>query len=184
MLRPAGPDDVRPLYAIRAEPFVADRWGPPEPYAEFRAELLSAGNDDLTVLVVEVAGVVVGAIQFHQESDARYRHAGIDIYLSERVQGRGLGTEAVRVLARYLFDVLGHHRLTIDPAASNTRAIRAYAKVGFTSVGVLRQYEQGADGTYHDGLLMELLRDEFVRSETPPSEPDPAARVRTEPTVR
>ena len=88
--------------------------------------------------------------------------AGIDIFLSSRPQGRGIGTDAVRTLARYLIDVRGHHRLTIDPAASNTRAIRTYEKVGFKPVGVMRQYERGVNGTYHDGLLMDLLRGELT----------------------
>ena len=54
-------------------------------------------------------------------------------------------------------------------ASSSTRppttsaAIRCYAKVGFRPVGVLRRYERGLDGTWHDGLLMDLLADELVR---------------------
>ena len=52
------------------------------------------------------------------------------------------------------------HRITIDPAAANTAAIRAYEKVGFRPVGVMRSYERGPDGTWHDGLLMELLAGE------------------------
>ncbi len=91
-----------------------------------------------------------------------YRHAGIDIYLSARGQGQGFGTEAVALLARFLFEQRGHHRLTIDPAAVNQRAIRCYEKVGFRRVGVLRQYERGRDGRFHDGLLMDLLRAELV----------------------
>ena len=49
------------------------------------------------------------------------------------------------MLARYLIQERGHHRLTIDPAADNAPAIRAYEKVGFRPVGVLRSYEQGPD---------------------------------------
>ncbi len=39
-----------------------------------------------------------------------YRHAGIDIYLSSRFSGRGLGTEAVTLLAAFLMRERGHHR--------------------------------------------------------------------------
>jgi aminoglycoside 6'-N-acetyltransferase len=67
----------------------------------------------------------------------------------------------VRTLARYLLDVRGHHRLTIDPATSNIRAIRTYEKVGFKPVGVMRQYERGVRRTFHDGLLMDLLAGEL-----------------------
>jgi aminoglycoside 6'-N-acetyltransferase len=41
-------------------------------------------------------------------------------------------------------------------------AIRSYAKVGFRPVGVMRQYERGGDGRFHDGLLMDLLRGELA----------------------
>ena len=74
----------------------------------------------------------------------------------------GLGTDAVRTLAIHLIDDLGHHRLTIDPAADNAAAIRAYEKVGFRAVGLMRRYERGSDGTWHDNLLMDLLADELT----------------------
>lgn len=50
----------------------------------------------------------------------------------------------------------------IDPAADNTAAIRCYRKVGFRPVGIMRRYERGKDGTWHDNLLMELLADELI----------------------
>jgi aminoglycoside 6'-N-acetyltransferase len=58
---------------------------------------------------------------------------------------------------RHLIDDRGHHRLTIDPAAANERAIRCYEAVGFVRVGVMHQYERADDGSWRDGLLMELL---------------------------
>jgi len=66
------------------------------------------------------------------------------------------------VLARHLADERGHHRITIDPAVDNTRAVRAYAKVGFRPVGVLRRYEILPGGGFRDGLLMEVLAEEIV----------------------
>ena len=64
-----------------------------------------------------------------------YRHARIDIAIVAAGQGRGLGTDAVRTVARWLIERRGHHRLIIDPSAENARAIAAYAKVGFRPVG-------------------------------------------------
>ena len=49
----------------------------------------------------------------------------------------------------------------IDPAAGNAAAIRCYGKVGFRPVGLMREYERGADGTWHDGLLMDILAREL-----------------------
>ena len=76
-------------------------------------------------------------------------------------RGAGLGAEAVRTLARHLIADRGHHRLTIDPAAANDRAIRAYERVGFRAVGLTRRYERGPDGAWRDGLLMDLLAEEL-----------------------
>jgi aminoglycoside 6'-N-acetyltransferase len=33
--------------------------------------------------------------------------------------------------------------------------------VGFRRVGIMRRYERGADGTYHDGVLMDLLPEDL-----------------------
>ena len=113
--------------------------------------------------VIELEGRVIGFIQSFEELDADFRHASIDLFLATGAHGQGLGPDAIRVLARYLIDVRGHHRLTIDPAADNQAAISAYQKVGFRPVGVMRQYQRMADGRWVDGLLMEMLAGELVR---------------------
>jgi aminoglycoside 6'-N-acetyltransferase len=159
-LRPGSLGDAPKLRAILAEPSVSRWWAEPDPVEMIEEEL--RGDDAGVLLVVEIDGQVAGGIQYHEENDPMYRHAGIDIYLGRRFQGRGAGTEAVGLLARFLFERRGHHRITIDPAAANEPAIRCYAKVGFRPVGVMRQYERGGDGRFHDGLLMDLLRDELV----------------------
>jgi aminoglycoside 6'-N-acetyltransferase len=97
-------------------------------------------------------------IQFSEETEPKYRHASIDLFLDPALHGRGIGTEAVRRVVRHLVDERGHHRITIDPAADNAAAIRAYEKAGFRPVGVMRAYERDVGGEgWHDGLLMELV---------------------------
>jgi aminoglycoside 6'-N-acetyltransferase len=155
-LREATLDDVAGLAAIRGEPAVAQRWGE---LGDREIEEDYVGNE--RVFVIESEGHVIGAIQYDEEEDPMYRHASIDIFLTTSRHGEGFGSEAVRVVARYLIEERGHHRLTIDPAADNTAAIRAYEKVGFRPIGVMRSYERGQDGTWHDGLLMEMLADEL-----------------------
>lgn len=155
-LRNATLGDLDRVTTIRHEPEVARRWGILE-----EGELEEFLQDDKT-FVVEAENAIIGAIQYGEENEPIYRHASIDIFLTTSRHGEGLGSEAVRVLARYLIQERGHHRLTIDPAANNTAAIRAYEKVGFRPVGVMRSYERGPDGTWHDGLLMELLADELA----------------------
>ncbi len=162
-VRPGRAEDVPALREVLAEPSVRRWWGEPEPAEDTGAKLLGAGEAaEAVLLVIEVGGAVAGGIEYHEESEPMYRHAGIDIYLGQRYQGRGVGTEAVGMLARFLIQRRGHHRLTIDPAAANTAAIRCYEKVGFRPVGIMRRYERGPDGTFHDGLLMDLLPEELA----------------------
>jgi len=159
ILRPARLEDVGRLVAIRATPEVHHRWGGDDLAAELQSDL---NDPELHLLVIELEGRVVGAIQWSEEDDPMYRHAGMDLFLDPQDHGLGLGTDAVRTLARHLVDDVGHHRLVIDPAADNMAAIRCYEKAGFRAVGTLRRYELSPDGTWHDGLLMELLAEDLV----------------------
>jgi aminoglycoside 6'-N-acetyltransferase len=157
LLRPATTADVERLLSIRREPEVARRWGDVDE-DEIRSEFVDSDE----VFVIERGGEVVGAIQYHAELEPMYRHASIDIFVATAHQRRGIATDAIGTLAAYLLGPRGHHRLTIDPAADNLAAIAAYEKVGFRRVGVMRAYERGPDGMWHDGLLMDLLAGELV----------------------
>jgi len=118
-------------------------------------------DPDATRFTIEVDGAVAGLIQFGEELEPKYRHASIDVFVDPAVHGRGVGAEAVAQVVRLLIHERGHHRITIDPAAENTAAIRAYEKVGFRPVGILRRAERDADGRgWHDSLLMDLLAGE------------------------
>jgi aminoglycoside 6'-N-acetyltransferase len=160
VLRPVHDGDADRLRPHLQDPTVARWWGPPRPGVDVAEDWLAI-DDDTTQWVIEVDGEIAGSIQAAEEDEPDYRHAGVDLFLGPTFQGRGFGSDAIRTVARYLFEVRGHHRLTIDPSAANERAIRTYTGVGFRPVGRMRDYERGPDGTFHDGLLMDLLRDEF-----------------------
>ena len=159
VLRAPTEADVPRLAAILATPEVA-RWWPDEDEETMRRRVVE-GEPDTTTWAVLVGAEIVGIVQAWEEPDPQYRHAGIDIALHPAWHRQGLGTDTVRTVARHLFADRGHHRVTIDPAASNAAAIRCYERVGFRPVGVMRRYERGADGTWHDGLLMDMLAGEL-----------------------
>jgi len=161
LLRPGTEDDLDALEAFFAAPEVA-RWWPMDSRDEIVKDVLGREDPDTTVYVIEVDGTVAGVIQSVEEQEHDYRSAGIDISVAPEWHGTGVALDALRTLARHLIDVGGHHSLTIDPNAANGRAIAAYTKLGFQPVGVLRQYERARDGTWHDGLLMDLLADELT----------------------
>ena len=153
-LRPATPDDAPQLSAIRSEPEVAHWWG------EATAEDICADlteRDEVVALTITIGGQIAGMIQFAEEEDPDYRHASLDIFLGASFRGEGLGSEAIDLVITHLVHDLGHHRLTIDPAADNEAAIRAYERSGFRAVGVMHRYERGTDGAWRDGLMMEYV---------------------------
>ena len=123
-------------------------------------EMLTVPGD---IEVVGEAATHEGAVAavLKERPDVVLLDLDMDIFLATSRHGRGLGAEALRVLARHLFEERGHYRLTTDPAADNAAAIRAYEKVGFRRVVVMRRYERCPDGDWHDGLLMDMLREEF-----------------------
>ena len=154
-LRPLAPADAADLRRILLEPAVARWWDAPDD------DFPLHDDPDATRFVIAVDGTVAGMVQYAEETDPKYRHASIDIFVDPAFHGRGIGTEAVRRVVRLLIDERGHHRITIDPAAGNAAAIRAYEKVGFRPVGVMRGYERDVAGdSFHDGLLMDLIAGE------------------------
>ena len=142
-----------------ARDFVTSSWGYFSPTAfdwwEFDEDLAEGEVERLTIESPD--GVVVGLIQFAEEDDPDYRHAGLDIYVDPTHHRKGFASDAIRTLVTHLLDDRGHHRLTIDPSVDNEAAIACYAGVGFEPVGVMRAYERRPDGTWGDGLLMELV---------------------------
>ena len=155
-LRPLEDADLEPLAEIIREPSVAQWWGESDEPDRLRHNLRMDGD----AFAIEVDGELAGWLGFVEETEPEYRSVGIDISLSERFQGQGLGPDALRTLIRWFAEERGHHRFTIDPNAGNERAIKAYAAVGFKPVGIMRRAELHG-GEWTDGLLMDLLIEEL-----------------------
>jgi aminoglycoside 6'-N-acetyltransferase len=149
-LTPLAPADAAALLEIHLAPEVAAWWGPPEEGFPF-------DEPESTRFTIRVQGEVGGLIQFGEETEPEYRHAWIDLFVDPRRHGRGIGTEAIGLVVEHLTAQLGHHRITIDPAAHNAAAIRCYEKAGFRTVGITRSSWRDPEGRWRDSLLMELV---------------------------
>ena len=113
VLRPLEERDVDRIVELGADPEVARWW--PGLTPEDVGEKARGEEKDVVSFAIVVDGDVAGMIQHWEETEPDYRHAGIDLFLGTPYHDRGLGTDAVRTMARYLIESLGHHRLTIDP---------------------------------------------------------------------
>lgn len=161
------PDYDRPRVALELVGGDADARVIEHVGAQGEVEHVEVGTCDYGVPIlapVRPSGEVIGVIQTWENPDPQYRHAGVDLFVGRPYWGQGFATEAIRAVVDELLFVRGHHRLVIDPAADNLRAIAVYERLGFRQVGIMRQYERGPGGALRDGLLLELLRDDYQRA--------------------
>ena len=73
---------------------------------------------------------------------------------------RGLGTEVLRWMCEYVFATLGYRRIELSADATNARALRCYAKVGFVEEG-RRRKRYWCEGEWRDVLEMAMLEEEW-----------------------
>ncbi len=76
--------------------------------------------------------------------------------LGSRFWGTGVFEESARLVADFVFDVIGSHRLEARAAAADGRGNGALKKIGAEQEGVLRKSLFG-DGIYLDQLLWTIL---------------------------
>jgi RimJ/RimL family protein N-acetyltransferase len=74
--------------------------------------------------------------------------------------GKGYGTEALFLLLNYLFTALNMHNIKLRVYSFNKRAIKSYEKIGFKTIGKIREALLRGK-TRHDIILMDILHDEF-----------------------
>jgi RimJ/RimL family protein N-acetyltransferase len=107
-----------------------------------------------------IDGRLVGSTELRLEPARRKAEFGIVI--GDRSQwGRGLGTEALRLVLAYAFGELELNRVELTTAEDNERAIRSYKKVGFVREGLKRQ-DRMVEGKFGNTLMMSVLREEWT----------------------
>ncbi|MFJ8044898.1 GNAT family N-acetyltransferase [Kitasatospora sp. NPDC096147] len=106
------------------------------------------------------------------ELDRTTESASFRIALDPTVAGRGLGTQATRLLLAHAFDAVGLHRVHLEVFSYNPRAQAAYLKAGFVLEGRLRDAHLW-DGTRHDILLMAALAPEWRAAPSARPAPQP-----------
>ncbi|MFF0434921.1 GNAT family N-acetyltransferase [Streptomyces sp. NPDC004327] len=163
-LRPVTEDDVPALLPMLNDPEIGRLTGS---HADFPEAALrqwyatrGAQTNRLDLAVVERAtGRVVGEAVLN-EWDAPNESCGFRICLAPDTLGRGLGTEATRLIVGHAFEGLGLYRVWLEVYAFNPRARRAYEKAGFRAEGVLR----GAllwEGERVDATVMSVIAPEW-----------------------
>jgi RimJ/RimL family protein N-acetyltransferase len=152
-LRPATLQDKEKVYQWLAHSnLTSEMLGPPKfpdapvpTWEEFDNDYQAHYFDDSQPLqgrcfVIEHHGEEIGQINY-SEIDVATQSTEIDIWLADRrFTGKGLGTEAIRILCNYLHQTFGCNSIYIAPSKRNANAIKSYKKAGFAETTITPEY--------------------------------------------
>jgi RimJ/RimL family protein N-acetyltransferase len=138
--------NVRPLNEIAERKFV---------------ESAGESTDDVRVAIVLRDGDrhigVMGLHPIHWTD----RNTTFGILIGEPdCRGKGLGTEATRLMLQHAFETLNLNRVQLHVYATNPAGMRTYEKAGFVREGVLREHHFG-EGAYCDVYCYGMLAREY-----------------------
>jgi RimJ/RimL family protein N-acetyltransferase len=165
-LRPAQEDDLTFLEKLTQDPettgeFAWFGWHDPPRWRRGWAENQLLGQEGGVLMVVRDAGPL-GFVSWRQhKATVAGSYWEIGIAMRPEARGHGDGTEAHRLLARYLFAHTTAHRIEARTEAGNLAEQRALEKAGFTREGVSRGIGWRA-GAWRDGVTYSLLRTDLT----------------------
>jgi ribosomal-protein-serine acetyltransferase len=110
-------------------------------------------------IVEKSTGKMIGQLWIEPEWDRVIFEIGY--FVEERSQGKGYITEAVRVMADFLFRGLGANKLEIHTKATNSNSIGVAKRCGFTKEAQIRERGRTNEGVVVDLLIFGLLKSEY-----------------------
>ena len=163
-LRPVTEDDLAWLASLRNSPAASGLhewhgWTDPQRRRRQWAESGLLGDDGGTLIVLHDTDRV-GHVSWRKVKTGPTAFGwAIAVGLAPDFRGRGYGSEAQRLLARYLFAHTQVNRIEATTEITNVAEQRALEKAGFTREGILRgtTFRQGR---WHDHVIYSVLRDE------------------------
>ncbi|MBN9233266.1 MULTISPECIES: GNAT family N-acetyltransferase [Phyllobacteriaceae] len=111
------------------------------------------------------SGKLAGGITLGNIRHGVAQSGHIGYWIGERYAGKGLMTDAVKVLAGFAFDTLKLHRIEAACIPDNIRSIRVLEKAGFQREGLLRSYLR-INGAWQDHYLYARIADDPPASAT------------------
>lgn len=119
------------------------RDGLPYPYTENDAKcyinaMLAEDKNNTLAFAICYDGKVVGSIGVFRQKNIHCKTAELGYYISEEYWGKGIATQAVKLICDYVFENTDILRIFAEPFAFNVASCRVLEKAGFTFEGTLR----------------------------------------------
>jgi RimJ/RimL family protein N-acetyltransferase len=164
-LRPVSVEDAELYHRFLFDPETRRLTGTQKSFTlEQIRQYIEAKNQDssgvLLLIALTESDEVIGDIQLLEICPIN-RSCYIRIAIQNHThQGKGYGTEAMKLMLDYAFGVLNLHRIELNVFAFNARAIHLYEKLGFKKEGVQRE-ALFYNHQYHDSIIMSILEHEY-----------------------
>lgn len=124
-----------------------------------QASLQSVASDFFSIVTLE-EDRLIGTCGYWN-TDAAQRQSEVIIMIGERSDlGKGYGTEAMKLLLEFGFNIRNLHSIRLRVYSFNERGMRSYEKCGFKQAGRFREAGR-IDGEYYDEINMDILEHEY-----------------------
>ncbi len=120
---------------------------------------LVEGTDVALIAREQESDGVVGVMHLSQISRGVLQSCYLGFHGNAAFAGRGLMTEAVRLVVRHAFDGLGLHRVEANVQPGNLRSLALLRRVGFRREGFSPRYLR-IDGAWRDHERWAVLADD------------------------
>ena len=162
-LRALEKEDLDFLFKLENDTGIWEISGTVAPYSKSILEfyLENAHRDiydvkQLRLVICTNNGIVLGLIDLF-DFDPKNKRAGIGIIIvEESKRNRGVGSEALEILCTYAFHSLELHQLYANILEENERSIHLFKKLGFTKVGIKKDWVSSG-GEYKNEVLFQKI---------------------------
>jgi ribosomal-protein-alanine N-acetyltransferase len=165
-LRPPKPEDAATMITwfedLEVTRFMLLRFPPSIEMEKDWLDRMAKSQDDV-FWVIEHESRAVGATAIHQ-IDWKNGSGTTGTTIGDKsLWGKGLGREVMQLRCRFAFTQLPFRKLKSGYYAGNEASARAQAAAGYQEVGRYRA-ERFVDGSWVDHVLTEVLRDDWIRT--------------------
>ncbi len=164
ILRAVEPEDVAALYEWENMEDVWSVSGTTTPFSHHTlAQFIESQRQDiyasrqLRLMICRAEdGVAVGVVDLF-EFEPQHHRVGVGILIAPPYRRSGYGADALRTVAQYAAKHLRVHQIWCNVEEDNLASIALFTSLGYCRVGVKREWNLRADGTYSSEILLQLI---------------------------
>jgi diamine N-acetyltransferase len=163
-LRALEPKDLEVLYKWENNPAIWKVSNTFAPFSKFVLEqyLVNAHEDIFTtkqirLMVCLTNNEPIGTIELF-DLDVHHARIGIGIMIDEKAENKGYASMALDLLCDYCFEALLVKQIYCNISAGNEKSLHLFKKMGFTEIGLKKQWNKIAQNRFEDEWILQLIK--------------------------